>query len=232
MSLAPVGREPRYPAFMQDLRIPVPAGDVGGSVFGSGPTVIVLGHGAGGNRRTPQLVRFAESLGASGRSVVLYDFPYTDRGRRAPDPPNVLEATTRSVGEFARASLGAAKLVHGGKSMGGRIASQAVAAGAPADGLVFLGYPLHPPGKPARLRDRHLPRIDAPMLFVQGTRDTFARPDLLDGVLGRLGEKATLYKVEGGDHSFAVLKSSGRTGTQVEAEVTRVVLGWLDRQGL
>ncbi len=217
---------------MQDLRIPVPAGEVGGSVFGSGRTVIVLGHGAGGNRRTPQLVRFAESLAASGRRVLLYDFPYTDRGRRAPDPPDVLEATTRAVGDFARASLGAARLVHGGRSMGGRIASQAVAAGAPADGLVFLGYPLHPPGKPGQLRDRHLPRIDVPMLFVQGTRDTFARPDLLDAVLGRLGGKATLHRVEGGDHSLAVLKRSGRTGTEVEAEVERVILGWLDRQGL
>jgi predicted alpha/beta-hydrolase family hydrolase len=177
-------------------------------------------------------VRFAESLAASGRSVLLYDVPYTDRGRRAPDPPAVLEATTRAVGDFARASLGAAKLVHGGKSMGGRIASQAVAAGAPADGLVFLGYPLHPPGKPGQLRDRHLPRIDVPMLFVQGTRDTFARPDLLDAVLGRLGQKATLHKVEGGDHSFAVLKRSGRTGREVEAEVEKVILGWLDRQGL
>jgi uncharacterized protein len=217
---------------MQDLRIPVPAGDVGGSVFGSGSTVIVLGHGAGGNRHTPQLVRFAESLAASSRRVLLYDFPYTDRGRRAPDPPAVLEATTRAVGDFARASLGAAKLVHGGKSMGGRIASQVVAAGAPADGLVFLGYPLHPPGKPGQLRDRHLPRIEVPMLFVQGTRDTFARPDLLAAVLERLGAKATLHPVEGGDHSFAVLKSSGRTPREVEAEVAKVILGWLDQQGL
>jgi predicted alpha/beta-hydrolase family hydrolase len=217
---------------MQDVRIPVPAGEVGGSVFGSGGTVVVLGHGAGGNRRTPQLVRFAESLAASGRTVLLYDFPYTDRGRRAPDPPDVLEATTRAVGDFARASLGAARLVHGGRSMGGRIASQAVAAGAPAHGLVFLGYPLHPPGKPGQLRDRHLPRIGAPMLFVQGTRDTFAHPDLLDAVLGHLGAKATLHRIEGGDHSFGVLKRSGRTGTEVEAEVERVILGWLDARGL
>jgi hypothetical protein len=217
---------------MQDLRIPVPAGDVGGSLFGSGATVIVLGHGAGGNRHTPQLVRFAEALAASGRRVLLYDFPYTDRGRRAPDPPDVLEATTRAVGDFARASLGAARLVHGGKSMGGRIASQVVAAGAPAQGLVFLGYPLHPPGKPGQLRDRHLPRVEAPMLFVQGTRDTFARPDLLDAVLRQLGAKATLHRVEGGDHSFGVLRRSGRTGTEVEAEVERVILGWLDGQGL
>ncbi len=203
-----------------------------GSVYGSGPTVIVLGPGAGGSRRTPQLVRFAESLAASGRRVLLYDFRYRDQGRRTPDPKDVLEATTRAVGDYARTDLGAARLVHGGKSMGGRIASQVVAAGAPGDALLLLGYPLHPPGKPGQLRDRHLPRIAVPMLFVQGTRDPFARPDLLDAVLARLGEKATLHRIEGGDHSFGVPKRSGRTATEVEAEVERVLLAWLDRHAL
>ncbi len=203
-----------------------------GSVYGSGRTVIVLGPGAGGSRRTPQLVRFAESLADSGRGVLLYDFPYRDQGRRTPDPPDVLEATARAVGDYARTTLGAARLVHGGKSMGGRIASQVVAAGAPGDGLILLGYPLHPPGKPGQLRDRHLPRVAVPMLFVQGTRDAFARPDLLDAVLARLGEKATLHRIEGGDHSFGVPKRSGRTAAEVEAEVERVLLGWLDRHRL
>jgi predicted alpha/beta-hydrolase family hydrolase len=213
-----------------EVRIPAGGGEVPGSVYGSGRTVIVLGPGAGGSRRTPQLVRFAESL-ASGRGVLLYDFPYRDQGRRTPDPPDVLEATTRAVGDYARTALGAARLVHGGKSMGGRIASQVVAAGAPGDALILLGYPLHPPGKPGQLRDRHLPRIAVPMLFVQGTRDAFARPDLLDAVLARLGEKATLHRIEGGDHSFGVLRRSGRTATEVEAEVERVILAWLDRHG-
>jgi len=177
-------------------------------------------------------VRFAESLAASGRRVLLYDFRYRDQGRRTPDPKDVLEATTRAVGDYARTDLGAARLVHGGKSMGGRIASQVVAAGAPGDALLLLGYPLHPPGKPGQLRDRHLPRIAVPMLFVQGTRDPFARPDLLDAVLARLGEKATLHRIEGGDHSFGVPKRSGRTATEVEAEVERVLLAWLDRHAL
>ena len=214
------------------MRIPAGGGEVPGTVYGSGRTVIVLGPGAGGSRRTPQLVRFAESLAASGRGVLLYDFPYRDKGRRAPDPPDVLEATTRAVGDYARTTLGAARLVHGGKSMGGRIASQVVAAGAPGDALILLGYPLHPPGKPDQLRDRHLPRIAVPMLFVQGTRDAFARPDLLDAVLARLGEKATLHRIEGGDHSLGVPKHSGRTATQVEADVEQVMLAWLDRHGL
>ena len=214
------------------MRIPAGGGEVPGAVYGSGGTLIVLGPGAGGSRRTPQLVRFAESLAASGRGVLLYDFPYRDRGRRAPDPPDVLEATTRAVGDYARTTLGAVRLVHGGKSMGGRIASQVVAGGAPGDALILLGYPLHPPGKPDQLRDRHLPRIAVPMLFVQGTRDAFARPDLLDAVLARLGEKATLHRIEGGDHSLGVPKRSGRTATEVEAEVERIMLAWLERHGL
>lgn len=217
---------------MGEVRIPVGGGDVPGSLYGSGRTVIVLGPGAGGNRRTHQLVRFAESLAASGRQVLLYDFPYREQGRRNPDPPDVLEATTRAVGDYVRTTLGAARLVHGGKSMGGRIASQVVAGGAPGDALILLGYPLHPPGKPGQLRDRHLPRIAVPMLFVQGTRDAFARPDLLDAVLARLGEKATLHRIEGGDHSFGVPKRSGRTAAEVEAEVTRVLLSWLERHEL
>jgi predicted alpha/beta-hydrolase family hydrolase len=116
--------------------------------------------------------------------------------------------------------------------MGGRIASQVVAAGAPADGLVFLAYPLHPPGQPDRLRDRHLPDIKAPMLFVQGTRDAFAQGDLLEATLARLGSRARLHRVEGGDHSFVVLKRSGRTGADVEVEIVAAVRGWLDDHGL
>lgn len=217
---------------MEEIRIPVGAGSVGVSVHGEGPTTVVLGHGAGGDRRSPFLVRMAEVLAASGRRALLYNFLYAERGGGRPDPPDALEGVTRAVGEYARARLGAARLVHGGKSMGGRIASQIVASGAPADALVFLGYPLHPPGKPSVLRDRHLPRIGVPMLFVQGTRDAFARWDLLEAVLARLGDKATLHPVEGADHSFAVLKRLGRRPAEVEAEIQRAVGDWLTAQGL
>ena len=217
---------------MRELQVPVGTASVSASLQGEGPTVVVLGHGAGGTRRSPAMTTIADALAASGRRVLLYNFLYTDRGGRRPDPPDVLEATTRAVGEFARTELGAQRLVHGGRSMGGRIASQAVAKGAPCDGLVFLAYPLHPPGQTGKMRDRHLPDVGAPMLFVQGTRDDFARWDLLTGVLERLGTRATLHPVEDGDHSFKVLKRSGRTAADVQSEIERVVRDWLDRQGL
>jgi predicted alpha/beta-hydrolase family hydrolase len=217
---------------VQELRIPANGTAVSASLHGEGPTVVVLGHGAGGTRRSPAMISIANAIADSGRRALLYNFLYTDRGGRRPDPPEVLEATTRAVGEFARTELGAHTLVHGGRSMGGRIASQTVAKGAPCDGLVFLAYPLHPPGKPDVLRDRHLPAIAAPMLFVQGTRDDFARWDLLAAVLERLGPRATLHAVEGGDHSFKVLKKSGRTAAEVEQEVQGAVRSWLAAHGL
>jgi len=213
---------------MRELEIAAAGATVSASLHGdAGATVVVLGHGAGGTRRSPAMTAIADAIAASGRRALLYNFLYTDRGGRRPDPPDVLEATTRAVGEFARTELAARRLVHGGRSMGGRIASQAVAKGAPCDGLVFLAYPLHPPGKPDQLRDRHLPSVRAPMLFVQGTRDDFARWDLLTAVLDRLGTAATLHAIEGGDHSFKVLKKSGRAAADVENEVHQAVLSWL-----
>ena len=169
---------------VQEIRIPAGDFSVTASVHGKGSTAVVLGHGAGGDRSTGMLVDLAETLADSGRQAVLYNFPYSDHGRRAPDPPDVLERTARAVGDFARSSLGAGKVVLGGKSMGGRIASQAVAKGAPAEGLVFLGYPLHPPGRTRIRRDRHLPDIAAPMLFVQGTRDCLRALGLARGARG------------------------------------------------
>jgi predicted alpha/beta-hydrolase family hydrolase len=194
--------------------------------------VVALGPGAGSTRLQPALLAIAEALAASGRRAVLFNFPYSEAGGRRPDPPATLEAAVRVVAEHARGALGARRLVLGGRSMGGRIASQAVAAGLAADGLLFLAYPLHPPGRPEQLRDRHLPKITAPMLFVQGTRDDFARADLLDSVLARLGDRATLHLVEGGDHSFGVLKRSGRTPAEVREEIHGTALAWLDERGL
>jgi len=216
---------------MEEVRIPVGDHSLTASVHGQGETVVILGPGAGGNRRTPLLVHLAEALAFSGRRVVLYNFLYTEERRRLPDRPEILEATTRAVGEFARQSLGARRLVHGGKSMGGRIASQVVAKGAPADALVFLGYPLHPPGRPEQLRDKHLASVTAPMLFVQGTRDPFARKDLLDALLASLGERARLLRVEGGDHSFKVPKGTA-TAAAVEAGIAEEVVAWLGAQRL
>lgn len=202
------------------------------ALYGAGRTVVVLGHGAGGDRHTPMLVDLAEALAASGRAALLYNFPYADRGGRRPDPPRVLEATARDAAEVALARTGAEHVVMGGRSMGGRIASQVVAGGTRADGLAFLAYPLHPPGRPETLRDVHLPEIAAPMLFVQGTRDAFAREDLLLGLVDRLGTRAELHRVDSADHSFRVLKRSGRTPEDVLEEVRTTFLAWLERHDL
>ena len=216
---------------MQELRIAVRDFSVSASLWGEGETAIVLGHGAGGNRESPSMTALAAALAATGRRVVLYNFPYSDRRAKRPDPTDLLEMTTQEVGAHVRDRLGARRVIHGGRSMGGRIASQVVAKGAPADGLVFLAYPLHPPGRPDTLRDRHLPAIPVPMLFIQGTRDAFARWDLLTSVLERLGEKARLHPIEGADHSFKLPKSAGRSAESVQEEILRVTTEWLDRHG-
>jgi predicted alpha/beta-hydrolase family hydrolase len=215
---------------MRELQ--VPGADASASVHGWGATVVVLGHGAGGTRRTPMLVALGEALAGSGRAAVLYNFPYAERGRRRPDPPAVLEATTRAAAALAVPATGATRIVHGGRSMGGRIASQVVAAGERADGLAFLAYPLHAPRQFDRRREAHLPSIQVPMLFVQGTRDAFAREDLLVALIERLGPRAERHRVAEADHSFAVLKRSGRTPQDVLVEVRDALLGWLDRHGL
>lgn len=221
------------PSAAEERSIAVANGvSVGASLHGRGETCVVLGHGAGGTRRTGLLLRCAEALAASGRSCVLFNFPYSERGRRIPDPPATLESTLAAVAAFASHETAATRLVLGGKSMGGRIASQAVASGVAADALVFLGYPLHPPGKPEKLRDEHLPLIAAPMLFVQGTRDAFARPDLLEATLARLAARATLLRIDEGDHSFALPKRLGRTAASVEKQVFDGLVGWLERLGL
>jgi uncharacterized protein len=202
------------------------------ALFGTGATAVVLGHGAGGDRTTPMLVALAEALSASGRAALLYNFPYAEKGSGRPDSPAVLEATARAAAALARDESGASRIVHGGRSMGGRIASQVVAQGEPAAGLAFLAYPLHPPGRSERLRDSHLGKIGVPMLFLQGTRDAFAREDLLQRTIDRLRPRAELVRIAEADHSFRVLKRSGRTPEDVLAEVRDALLGWLERCSL
>ncbi len=215
---------------MGELRLP--GIEASASLHGSGDSVVVLGHGAGGDRTTPMLVQLAEAIAASGRAALLYNFPYAERGRKRPDPPPVLSAAARAAARLALEASGARRLVQGGRSMGGRIASQVVAAGERADGLAFLAYPLHPPGQFERRREAHLPSVQVPMLFVQGTRDAFAREDLLLALVERLGPRAELHRVAEADHSFGVLKRSGRTPKDVLAEVREALFAWLDRHGL
>jgi predicted alpha/beta-hydrolase family hydrolase len=176
--------------------------------------VMVVGHGAGGGMDSPFLAGFSRGAAQLGLGTLRFTFPYMQRpGRRPPDRPEVLIAATwAAFTEAQRLAAGRAVLA-GGKSLGGRMASMAAAEGMPAAGLVFLGYPLHPPGRPEKLRDGHLDDVQAPMLFLQGARDPFATPDLLEVVVKRLGPRAELVWIEGGDHSFKV------AGERAEAAV-------------
>jgi predicted alpha/beta-hydrolase family hydrolase len=190
---------------------------------------LVLGHGAGAGQTSAFMVSFATALAARGIDTVTLNFPYTEQGRRLPDPNGKLEACYRAViTTLGQRKNGPDRLAIGGKSMGGRIASQVAAGGVPAvAGLVFLGYPLHPPGKPDQLRSKHLPAIKAPMLFVQGSRDTFGTPDELRPIIKTLKAPAELYAVEGGDHSFKVLKRAGVTQEETYEAVLDRIDHWL-----
>jgi predicted alpha/beta-hydrolase family hydrolase len=195
----------------------------------SAPT-LVLAHGAGAGQNHPWMKRVAAAIAERGVSVVTFDFPYIAAGRSAPDKSPVLEAAFRSVwSEVAAKARG--RLFAGGKSMGGRMSSHVAAAqefDPPAAGLVFFGYPLHPPGKPAQRRDRHLPSITAPMLFLHGTRDPFGSPDEMQTLAASL-PLATLSIVDGGDHSLVSTKTADPKGTSVERAVDTAVAWMLAR---
>jgi predicted alpha/beta-hydrolase family hydrolase len=188
---------------------------------------LVLAHGAGADQRHRFLVDAAEGLAARGVDVITFNFLYTEAKRRAPDRNDALEACWSGVLAWAlRRARGPVFL--GGKSMGGRIASQIAAKDAPnVAGLVFLGYPLHPPAAPERLRDKHLPDVKAPMLFVQGTRDAFGTPEELSPIVVRCHPGTRVLVIEGGDHSFAVPKSAPVTSAQVFRAVVDDVAAWI-----
>lgn len=189
--------------------------------------VIVLAHGAGAGMNSDFMATVASALGSDGFRVCRFNFLYTELGKKAPDRQPVLEETYNSVLESVRSEHD--KVVLGGKSLGGRIASMIAAQGAQVDGLVFLGYPLHPPGRPERIRKAHLPDIKAPMLFVEGTRDPFCPLDTLDTVLSELSAPAEVAIVDDGDHSLKVRKSSGRSTAEAWAEAAAAVTDWLRR---
>ncbi|MDR6558649.1 putative alpha/beta-hydrolase family hydrolase [Arthrobacter pascens] len=165
---------------------------------------LVVAHGAGAGMEHPFMSGFTRALHDDGVATLRFNFPYREAGRKFPDRPPAAIAAWRAAMDAARSLSEGEPLWAAGKSFGGRMASMAVAEGMPASGLVYLGYPLHPPGKPEKLRDEHLYGLELPMLFLQGTRDTFATPELLEGVVSRVGPNATLHWCEGGDHSFAV----------------------------
>src|SRR5215471_833317 len=172
----------------------------------------VFAHGAGAGMTHPSMEAVAHGLAARGIATLRYQFPYMEKGGKRPDPPALAQATVRAaVAEAAKACAGL-PLIAGGKSFGGRMTSQAQAK-APLDGvkgLAFFGFPLHAAGKPSADRAAHLAEVKIPMLFLQGTRDALADLSLLKPVVKGLGRKAKLHVAEGADHSFHVLKSSGR----------------------
>ncbi len=193
-------------------------------------TAVILAHGAGADMKHEFMFDFQERLTKAGHLTVLFNFPYKEQGRRAPDRRPRLESTYRAVVEELRSSrLNPTRLFIGGKSMGGRIASYLAAHEEAFEGLVFLGYPLHPPGRQDRLRTSHWPDIKCPGLFVQGTRDALCNLDLLGKELAGWGGKAALHIVEGGDHSFRVLKRLGRTPEDVRSEISEVISNWLKK---
>jgi hypothetical protein len=194
------------------------------------PLTLVLGHGAGAPQTSDFMVAFAQALAHRGFPTVTFNFPYMEEGRRLPDRSPILEAAFRAViaAVRGRADAGRGRLVIGGKSLGGRMASHVAAAGLDdLAGLVLLGYPLHPPGQPERLRAAHLARIRVPMLFVQGTRDAFGTPDELAPLLTPLGPAVRVHVVEGGDHSFAVPKRGPVSQAEVFARVQDEIARWL-----
>lgn len=193
---------------------------------------LILGHGAGAGQSSPFMVNFATELAARGIDTVTFNFFYAEHRRGAPDPNDKLEACYRAVIETVRKhkKLSRNVVAIGGKSMGGRIASQVAAAGVgDLTGLVFLGYPLHPPGNPEKLRSKHLPSIKAPMLFIQGSRDTFGTGEELKPIVKKLPH-ATLHIIEGGDHSLKVPKSAGVTQEEVYKSVQDEIVRWLKSQ--
>jgi uncharacterized protein len=201
-------------------------------------TTLILAHGAGADQNSGFMVHVATALAARGVDTVTFNFLYTEQGRRLPDKNDRLESCWRAViaaiqngdsssrGAKGKPKTGRRRLVIGGKSMGGRIASQIAAAGEDVAGLVFLGDPLHPPGRPDKLRSEHLGRIRAPMLFVQGSRDAFGAPDELRAALAD-AKAADLFVVEGGDHSFKVPKRGAMPQDAVYDAVLDEIVRWL-----
>jgi predicted alpha/beta-hydrolase family hydrolase len=193
--------------------------------------LLVLGHGAGAGMTHPFLESLAGELALAGVATLRYQFPYMEERRRIPDSPVVLTAT---VAAAVRAAAGAAPglpLLAGGKSMGGRMTSQA-AAQQQLDGvrgLVFFGFPLHPPNRPGTKRADHLSDVNVPMLFLQGTRDAFADLKLLGPICNKLGSPATLHVIETADHSFHMLKNSGKTDADVLRELALTTASWADK---
>ena len=190
----------------------------------------VFGPGAGAGMRHGFMERASAALGAEGIATFRYQFPYTEKNLRRPDPQPILLSTVRAAVAEAHAAAGDLPMLAGGKSMGGRMTSLASSAEPlpGVRGLVFFGFPLHAPGKPGSERADHLDRVSVPMLFLQGTKDKLANLELLRPVLERVGPRATLHVLEDADHSFAMPKRAGRDLDDVLFELARTTAMWAD----
>jgi predicted alpha/beta-hydrolase family hydrolase len=217
-----------------EWRIPV-GGEETSAVFepatdGNGDRVVfVCAHGAGGNMNDRGLLQTANALRARGVGVVRFNFLYKEKKSGRPDPMPRLKQCYEAVVERVRDELEPGTLIIGGRSMGGRAASMLAADGLECDGLLLLAYPLHPPGKPDQLRDAHLPSIKVPVICFNGTRDPFCTPSLMEDVLKRVKTDWEMRWIEGADHSFHVLKSSGKTDAQVLDEIADASRTWVAR---
>ena len=218
-------------AMANPLTIETPAGPVSALLQrpDDATALLVLAHGAGAGMRHAFMEAIAGELETRGIATLRYQFPYMEAGGKRPDHPPVARAAVRAAIDAGRAACPDLPLFAGGKSFGGRMTSQAAAAGSleGVRGLVFLGFPLHAPGREGTERATHLADVAVPMLFLQGTRDTLADLSLLTPVIEELGARATLHVVDGADHSFAVLKRSGRTGAEVMAELADTAAAWM-----
>jgi len=191
----------------------------------------VLAHGAGAGMQHPFLAAVASGLHARDIATLRYQFPYMERGSRRPDPPDLCHAAVGAAVAEAAALAPAVPLFAGGKSFGGRMTSQAQAA-SPLPGirgLAFLGFPLHAPGRPSEERGEHLRDVQIPMLFLQGTRDEFAKLEVVEPLMARLGEHATLRLFDDADHSFHVPARTGRKNAEVMGDLTRALADWIER---
>jgi predicted alpha/beta-hydrolase family hydrolase len=187
--------------------------------------LFVCAHGAGGHKEDRSMLRLAAALEPRGFEVVRFNFPYREAGSKRIDPMPVLKQSFVSAVEKVRGMR--RPLIIGGRSMGGRVASMLAAEGFACDGLLLAAYPLHPAGKPEKLRDAHLPQIRCPVLCFNGTRDPLCTRELMERALASVQAPWQMHWLEGADHSFHVLKSSGRTDAQIDAEVGEAAQSWL-----
>ena len=228
-----VNHEPAAPSDRVDWRVTV-GGEETSAVFEPATTsddgiVFVCAHGAGGNMSDRGMLQTANALRSRGMGVVRFNFLYKEKGSGRPDPMPSLKSCVTAVVKRVRDELKPRTLLIGGRSMGGRAASMLAADGFDCDGLLLLAYPLHPAGLPDKLRDAHLPAIRVPVLCFSGTRDALCRRDLMQAALKTVKTSWVMHWVEGADHSFHVLKSSGRTDGEVLIEIANAAEAWAVR---